>query len=242
MRTLLSERFAPITSSIGFFEAPIESVSAALIDWRRSLHAQVSVTRPDDGFPQVLHRLEPLTGGIRPRELLVTAGAWTAYFDCSLRGTDAVSTVGHLSREIRCHGLAVRTVPSSTGSAAAGRMGSVQFEYFGPVSTDFLNYVRTVSVANTGSGWRFDAVGTEQVFEETEAYSARHVRDRFTSAMLERYCQALGVDVFNPAAYGPAAVLVESDLAPAPGGMVMTLAQVQEWLGILPGQADGLPG
>lgn len=81
-----------------------------------------------------------------------------------------------------------------------------------------------------------------QLFEETEAYSARRLRDRFTSAMLERYCQALGVDVFNPSAYGPEVALVENDTPRPPGGYVMSLAQVQEWLGIVPGQADGLPG
>lgn len=244
MRTLLSERFAPITSAIGFLEASIENVSEELAAWRRSLGAAVSVSHPPDGFPEVLRRLEPLTGGIRPRELLVSAGDWTAYFDCGLRGTDAVSTMGHLSRQLRCQGLAVRTVPRTVGVAgiSSGRMGSVQFELFGPIDTDFLNYVRTISVSHTGSKWRFDANGTEQTFEETDAYSARRVRDRFTSAMLERYCQAMGIDVFRPEFYGPEATLVESDLPPAPGGMVMTLAEVQEWLEIVPGMADDLPG
>jgi hypothetical protein len=55
----------------------------------------VKVSRPDEGFPEILHRLEPLIGGARPRELLVAAGEWTAYFDCLVQGTDAVSAIGH---------------------------------------------------------------------------------------------------------------------------------------------------
>ena len=89
MRTLMSEQYAPITSSIGFLEAPIDEVARELQTWRESLCPAVTVTRLCEGFPDALSRLEPLTGGSRPRELLVAAGGWTAYSDNSLLGTDA---------------------------------------------------------------------------------------------------------------------------------------------------------
>jgi len=243
MRTLLSERYAPITSAIGFLELPLEAAAEALVGWRRG-HVDATATRVHEPFPEVLHRLEPLTTGVRPRELLVAAGSWTAYFDCSLRGTDAVSTIGHLSRTIPCQGLAIRNVPRTVGlpGVAQGRAGSVQFELFGPLATEFANYVRTVAVTHTGSKWRFDANGTVQAFEETDAYTSRKVRDRFTSDMLERYCRALGVDVFDPATYRADAVLVESAVTIPPNGVSMSLAEAQAWAEIVPGQADDLPG
>jgi hypothetical protein len=240
----MSERFAPITSSIGFLEVPLDDAAEVLEAWRRSLYPAVTVSRPRDGFPDVLGRLEPLVGGARPRELLVGAGRWTAYFDNSLRGTDAVSAVGHLTRKLKCQGLAIDVVPHTVGAPGVreGRMGAVQFELFGPLDTEFLNYVRTVSVVFDGSRWQFTATGTEQAFEEVDAYRSRRMRDRLTSAMLERYCQALGIDVFDPSFYGPDAVLVESTVPMAPDGMVMTLQQVQDWLEIVPGMADNLSG
>jgi predicted Zn-dependent protease with MMP-like domain len=219
MRTLLGERFAPVTSSIGYLELPLQEAAEALEAWRRRRHL-VTIARPNEGFPEMLRRLEPLTAGARPRELLVGAGKWTAYFDNSLRGTDAVSTIGHLSGTLRCQGLAIRVVPRTVGlpNIRRGRAGSVQFELFGPLPTEFLNYVRTVSVAFDGSRWVFNANGTEQAFEELGAYEGRRVRDRFTSQMLERYCNALGLDVFNPHAYGPEAVFFESSVVmPAEG-------------------------
>lgn len=244
MRTLLAEQFAPITSSIGFLEVSIEDATKGLEEWRRSLYPRVEVSLPSDGFPDVLRRLEPLTGGARPRELLVSAGRWTAYFDNSLRGTDAVSAIGVLARKLQCQGLAVSTVPHTVGARGVehGRMGAVQFELFGPLATEFLNYVRTVSVTFDGSRWRFDANGTEQAFEDVEAYRARRVRDRFTSQMLERYCQELGIDVFNPDFYGPESAFIESEVPMAPDGYVMSLAEVQTWLEISPGAAESLPG
>jgi hypothetical protein len=245
MKTLLSERFAPTTSSIGFLQLGLDETTEALAGWRRSLlHGKVSIEEAGV-FPECLCLLEPLTGGARPRELLVNASdGWTAYFDCSLRGTDAVSTVGYLSETAGCQGLAIRTVPHTLDrqGPGEGRYGSVQFEMFGPLRTEFLNYVRTVSASHEGNRWVFSVSGTEQWFEEPDAYRARRVRNRFTSEMLERYCKALGLEVFDPARYGPRSMLIRSDVPVPSGGHVMSLEQVQRWLGIVPGMADTLPG
>ncbi len=238
IRTLLDDQYAPITSAIGFLELPLEDAADAFVSWREALCPLVGVDRPEGGLSCVLNTLEPLTGGSRPRELLVAAGSrWTAYFDCGLTGTDAISPTGHLSRTVKCQGVAIRTDPHTYDRTRrpSGRRGSVQFQMFGPLSTHFLNYVRGVSVTFTGSRWEFHANGTEQVFEEPEVYETRRVRDRFTTDMLERYCQALGIDVFNPGAYGPGAVLLTSQVRTAPGGYEMTLAEVQEYLGIVSG-------
>ena len=215
---LLGGRFEPATSSIGFVHESLSFVSDRLVDWRRSQYGPaVSATPYRERLDQLLPRLAPLTGGVRPRELLVACGGeWTAYFDCSVQGTDAVSTVGHLTRTALVEGVAVRA--SST---------AVQFELFGPLRTEFLNYVRTVSVTKDGSRWRFDATGTVQWFEETAVYESRRVADRFMAAMLERYCRALGFEVFDDAAYGPDALLIESPLAPPSGGLVLSFDEAQ---------------
>jgi len=245
MRTLLDEQFAPLTSSIGFLEVPLEKATQGLEKWRRGLYDYVYLSRPPEAFPQVLHRLEPLMAGARPRELLVSAGdMWTAYFDCSLFGTDAVSTISHLCSTLLCTGLSVRSKPHTIGQPGIqqGRSGSVTFELYGPLRTDFLNFVRTVSVVHDGNRWVWDTSGTVQPFEETAAYTARRVRDRFTSEMLERYCQAMGLDVFNPTIYGPDAVLFQSGVVVPDDAVSMTLAQAQEWAEITPGTAARLPG
>ena len=244
MRSLLGERFAPITSSIGFLEKPLDETAQGLEDWRRSLVSEVNVAHASEGFPEVLRRLAPLTSGARPRELVVAAGEWTAYFDNSLRGTDAVSAIGYLSRKLQCQGLAIRVKPHTIGlpGVTRGRAGSVQFELFGPIKTTFLNYVRTVGVTFDGGKWVFEANGTEQPFEEHDTYRARRVRDRFTSEMLGRYCEAMSLDVFNADAYGPQAVFIESEVPMPANGVVMTLAEAQEWLEIMPGMVDSLPG
>lgn len=246
MKTLLNDRFAPITSSIGFLRLDIDAVVMSLTEWRRNVvPGGVNSEELNGGFPECLHALEPLTGGVVPRELLVEASdGWTAYFDCSLRGTDAATPIGYLSRTVRCQGLAITAVPHTIGLRGVknGQMGSVQFEMFGPRQTEFLNYVRTIALSYEGSRWVFETNGAEQWFEELDAYTSRKIRDRFTTEMLERYCKALDLDVFDAAAYGPRAVLICSRVEVPAGGYVMTLDEVQQWLEIVPGQVDQVPG
>lgn len=244
MRTLLSERFAPTTTAIGFLELPLGEAAAGLERWRRTLYKRVAVERSPDAFPEVLRRLEPLTGGSAPRELLVAAGDWTAYFDGSLRGTDAAPPISYLARELGCRGVAIMSQPHTEGVPGIrnGRYGAVQFQLVGPVQTDWLNYVRTISVTHDGSRWSFDASGSPQDFEDLEAYRSRRIRDRFTSEMLERYCKALGIEVFDPEFYGPESEFLESNVVMAADGLVLSLDEAQAWLEIVPGMAENLPG
>jgi hypothetical protein len=225
---------------------PLATAGDGLAAWRRSLHEDVSVDQLSGPLPRLVRRLEPLTGGSRARELLVaTADAeWTAYLDCSLGGTDADSAVGHLCTVLGCTGLAVTAVPHTHGKRGGmgGRYGGVQLTLFGPLQTDFLNYVRVLSVTHDGNRWRFDATGTQQDFETPERYTTRKIRDRFTSDTLAEYCAALGVRPFDEDFYGPDALLLTSAVQTAPDGKVMTIEQAQQFYGIDPERDAMVPG
>ncbi|HEY4269269.1 MAG TPA: hypothetical protein VGM94_13870 [Galbitalea sp.] len=259
MKTFMDEFYAPITSRIGFLELPFDECLARLREWNESLYTWVKVRRPKTTFPEALNDLQPLVYGSRPRELLVAAGRWTACFDSRAMGTDPESFVGHLSKEALCQGLIVASsAPSPKEPGVRRRNGLVGFTLFGPLETDWMNEVRTVSVADNDKKASFFASGTEQWFEDPDAYLSRRVRDRFTPELLERYCRALGIDVFNPDFYGPECALVESSMVPRPdrvepsiaeGARVVveaaslrqvSLAEAQSEQGIVPGEALGV--
>ncbi len=247
MRTLLDERLAPITSAIGFLDRPAAEVAGWVREWWSRFHAGVAVHPVPEALPAALTRLEPLTVGAVPRLLVVEVDSprWgCALFDGHLPSSDVFHPVAYLARTLPGSGLAVRVVPNTHGlpGVETGRLGAVQFELTGPLPTGWLNYVRSVSVTALDPrphSWRFRAVGTEQWFEEVEAYRAPVKRDRFTSAMLERYCRALDLEVFDPATYRPMAYLVER---PVPAREELTLAEAQWRYEIVPGQAATLPG
>lgn len=240
MKTLLSDRFAPITSRIGYVNLGLAETVDVLAGWRRGIGNRVTIEDVSQvGFPDALRRLEPLESPSRPRELLVEMAGWTAYFDCGINGTDPIGPVSAIARFARCRGLAIWTIPNTPN-----RLGAVSWELFADHPTEFVNFERVVGLVNDGSGWTFDQRGTVQGFEVVERYAAKRKRDRFDSELVEAYSKALGVTPFDAYAYGPSIALVMSQNSdPYPDGkLVMTLAEAQARLGIVVGLADEIPG
>lgn len=233
VRPLLDDRYAPITSSIGFIKLPLDEAAEALAAWLRSLAAPVSVEPVAEPFPASLCRLLPLEIGTSSRELLVAhEGGWTAYFNCSASGTDPIGPMGYLAEVNRCDSVAIDVVPHRTRpDGRVERYGGVQFQLFGPHQTAYINYVRGIAAVHDGSRWQFITTGTPQPFERPEAYRARRIPDRFTSDLLAEYCAALGFRPLEPAAYGEAR-LVRSHPRTPNGIAEISLQQAQRNLGI----------
>lgn len=84
--TLLDDRYAPITSGLGFLEAPLEEVAQALEKWRVAIHGSARQERFPGGFEENVLKLEPLISGWRARELLVATSNpnWTAWAELQL--------------------------------------------------------------------------------------------------------------------------------------------------------------
>lgn len=163
------DAFAPVTSAMGFLRAPLEAVVDGLVAWRREIHGAAQAERLIGSLRDHVSKLEPLTGGVRPREVAVATASpdWTAVFDCGVQGGDPSSTVGYLARALQVQAAVVVSIPDSPGGPERPRrFGARQFEMFSPISTDFLKYVRTLSLVRDGERWRFDEIGTTQDFED----------------------------------------------------------------------------
>ncbi|HLK99153.1 MAG TPA: hypothetical protein VK539_01145 [Myxococcaceae bacterium] len=232
---LLDDRWAPVTSEMGFLEARAEYAARAFATWQAGLLASDGVTvqvRPVTGsLEQVLSSLLPLTDSEIQRYLfLPTRSPWTGYLENSYRGTDASSAMGYMARTLGCRGMRVVAVPH-TYRKGQGRYGAVMLEVYGPHQTHWLNYLRVVSASNDGGPWVFDQSGEPFPFEKLERYQARRVRDRFTFDMLKEYLQHLGLSPFEEHFYlpeGAPAWLVEKTGSLVRARKEYTLAQARE--------------
>lgn len=237
--TLCGDLFAPVTSAMGFLRAPLEVVVDGLVAWRRGVHGSADREALSGGIRANVAAIEPLTGGVRPRELVVSTegGEWTALFDCGVQGGDPRTTVGYLARTLKVHGVAVVSIPDVRASGGRSvRYGARQFEMFGPIATGFLNHIRSISLVKDGERWSFDAHGTVQDFEEVEMYGRRRLADRFTSSMLVAYAGALGLRPFEEDFFPGPCVLVRNPAVPPPGALVLSLHEAQRRAGIAPAQ------
>ena len=205
---LLDDRWAPITSDMGFLEARAEYAAQAFATWQRGLMEPrgitVTVQQVSGTLEQALSSLLPLTDAERQRYLFIpTRSAWTAFFDNGWAGTDAMNIMSYMARRLGCRGLRVAAVPH-TLKKDKGRYGIIALAMYGPQPKAWLNNsVRAVTAANDGGRWVFDQFGEPWPFEKLEQYQARRTRDRFTFDMLKDYLRHLGLSPFEEDFYLP---------------------------------------
>lgn len=231
---LLDDRWAPVTSEMGFLEADAEHAARAFASWQAGLMAPRGITvevHPVSGLlEQVLSSLLPLTSPETLRDLFIpTRSSWTAYVENGWGGTDAASAMPYMARTLGCRALRVVAVPN-TFQKNKGRYGAVMLEVYGPHRTDWINTVRAVSALNDGGTWVFDQLGQPFPFEKVEQYQARRVKDRFTFDMLKEYLGHLGLSPFEADFYlpeGAPAWLVEKTGPAIPSHEEYTLAQAR---------------
>lgn len=231
---LLEDRWAPMTSEMGFLETGAEQAARAFAAWQAGLVAPRGVAvevRPVSGtLEQVLAALLPLSSPETRRDLFIpTRGAWTGYVENGWGGTDAASVMAYMARTVGCRGLRVVAVPN-TLREDKGRYGAVMLEVYGPHRTDRRNYLRTLYAANDGGRWVFGQSGEPFPFEKLERYQERRVKDRFTFDMLEEYLGHLGLSPFEEDFYlpeGAPAWMVEKRGPVFPTHEEYTLAQAR---------------
>ncbi|MFL5345336.1 MAG: hypothetical protein ACJ8AT_11110 [Hyalangium sp.] len=206
---LLEDRWAPVTSEMGFLELGAEQAAQAFAAWERGLLTprgiSVEVLPVTGRLEQVLSRLLPLISGERRRHLFIpTRSAWTAYVSDQWTGTDAASPMSVMAWRLSIRCLRVVAVPHTLRKNQGVRYGAVMLDVFGPEQPGKLNnYVRAIEVANDGGHWVFEQEGEPFPFEQVERYQARKVRDRFTFEMLKDYLRHLGLSPFEEDFYMP---------------------------------------
>ncbi|HUI74280.1 MAG TPA: hypothetical protein VLX32_05010 [Candidatus Acidoferrum sp.] len=214
MKALLDNRLAPITFTWGFVESPFAQFSDAFIRWQDQLDAKFGTQTRRKNFraplPESLLALEPLTSPLDRYLLTETRSAWSAIFANGLRVNDVHSPVAYLPRILGCRGLEIACVPDRSDCADKDGLqiyGAIKFALYGPNKTDWLNRIRNISVTNDLTGWEFAAQGEVQPYEQTENYRKPKIVDRFTPEMLESYCAALGIELFDAGFYGDQSLL-----------------------------------
>lgn len=212
MRMLFDDKMAPITHSCGFIEGDIEQLVRAFVSWQcqiwRGSEVPIDHVTLDCDLRRALLSLVPLVDTVPRRYLFVpTTSNWVCFFDNIVFGTDAFPPMSYLAEALRVRALRVVARPEYRCAGSRRVIGpypAVILEIYGPQKAEFLNYVRSICATNDGGKWTFCANGAVQDFEETDRYSARRVKERFTIEMLDRYLRALGVSMFDEHFYLPA--------------------------------------
>lgn len=212
MKALLNNERAPVTFGGDFIEISFSEYCDAFTSWWKRLKIDFETFSFEADLKEAMLRLEPLQDPQNRYLIVETQSNWTAVFSNSRMGSDVTSAVSHLCEVLGCRGVTVQCSPSLTkrqGSKTSSIVSyaATSFTLDGPQKTEWLNSIRHVSVRKDG-GWIFFQRGEVQPFEQVEHYEKKHIRDRFTTEMLESYCAALGIRLFDGTFYGPKSFLV----------------------------------
>jgi hypothetical protein len=236
MKALLDNMFAPITFHVGFVECLFDDLAERFTKWQKETDEKFGTrtegSRRSASLPDALLQLEPLTTPLDRYLLIETRSAWTAVFSNGLRVNDVFSPVSYLPTLLGCRGLEVTSVPDRSGKGAKDGLqvyGALVFALYGSKATDSLNRIRRVAVTNDVSGWEFSAGGEIQPYEKTENYQKRKAVDRFTVEMLESYCGALGIEVFDARFYGGQCLVSHTERT-TPLGPSMSISEARSHL------------
>jgi hypothetical protein len=233
---LLANAYAPTTFSFGFVQSPFAEFSEAFISWQKEISSKFGVgiefTHFSAPLPVALSRLEPLTTPLDRYLLVETRSNWSAIFSNGLRVNDVASPVGYLPTVLKCRGLNVASIPDRSDKAGRDGLqvyGAVTFTLCGPEKTDWMNRIRHVGVTKDVGGWEFAAQGEIQPYENAECYLKRRLVDRFTVEMLESYCRALGIELFDANFFGGRCLLSHAQRS-TPPGPTMSIAEARSHL------------
>ncbi len=205
MKYLLDNKLAPLTFSWGFVEAPVEAVNNSYVSWQKKILQSAKVSSINLPLAEALRHLEPLDNGSQRVLFLSTRSNWTACFDNGVKGGNPFTFVGELAERLQTRGVACASIPNTLTKSDRGKpgtWGAVKFTLFGSEKRQYLNVERALSVINDVRGWKFNSSGTIQSFEQEDRYTAKRIADRFTPEMLEEYCRALGIELFDENFYG----------------------------------------
>jgi hypothetical protein len=199
------KRFYPTSSVIGFIKTDFDKLYQAYREWMYKIKSGKHISIESGNIDMMFERLRPHVMPQTKDCFIQTKSEWIAFFDNGTYGPDPFSSVTYMSEVLECEaviaGFSENTVKSNIGRGE-GTYGNVQFEYYSPESDEFLHLKRAVAAINDGGRWVFVDEGEPLIFEDTSRYSAVRTANRFDRPMLEAYCSAMGIEIYDGNFYG----------------------------------------
>ncbi|ALJ21134.1 hypothetical protein [Microbacterium sp. No. 7] len=197
---------------VGFIKAPLTEVAERVVAWHEGLGLGPMRVDVDGGLVESATMLLPLGSAPVIRSLLVgtRGGEWTACFDANPSGGDPGGVLSVVGDRHGAATLMVTAVPFQGDSGAIGRRpGGYLLSYSWPGREGPPRSIAVIEGEYSSSRYHYEAWGPVQSWEEPEHYTARRKRDRLTPALIEKYCRALGIDVFDLDFYCGPSVFIE---------------------------------
>jgi hypothetical protein len=210
---LLSDRFAPITNSIGFFEGEYAEVVNSFYTWQKLIKKDnincrdiILKQRENADLASIIRYLLPLNIGQPTKYLFIqTKGNWVAYLDNNYRGTDetAISVLPEYTKKRSVMVALSNYTQKRVNNSWTGAPGELYLSIYGIDSAGFSQLIRHIDLLHDIGRWKFSESGVPLDFENTELYYEKRKANRFSFSLLKHYLEKLGLTPFDENFYLP---------------------------------------
>ncbi|MBT2586451.1 hypothetical protein [Arthrobacter sp. ISL-95] len=202
---LLGSRWAPVTNTLSFINAPLEEAAQVWHDCYAASYPKwnVGLYEHTGSLEEHFNTMLPLAAGAKTLFLETLDPSWTlAVNNNAYTGPDLSSMLTvEYAQNRRIKSVIVVEIPHTLDRKNypqwRGRYGGRSFIVLGP------GHAKTGVFLNNSDRWEFARGGEILDFEDTGAYASPRTTDRFTHEMLVNYCRHLGLDPYNEDFYVP---------------------------------------
>jgi hypothetical protein len=193
---VLFKELSPITTKIAFICGDINIIVKTFLEWQTPLisahNNSFKKTILTTDLKSTLMELCPLTTGEKRRYLFIqTTNNWVAFFDNGHTGTDR-SAPEVLSKKLKSKHIYISYNFDTK---------EVLFDYYDLIGNNF-DLIRSIATIKEGK-WIFHQYGTPLLFEKTEYYKSKQIKNRFNIEILLAYLTEFDINVFNENYYAP---------------------------------------
>lgn len=192
----------------GFVKTDASTLSDYIYHWRTNIQGRHSRTIVSQNMYAVAPTLRAPVSTWDIDQFMVVSTQnpeWVAYFDNSVRGGDPSATLELAARDLNTQAVLVGARPFVSDNSN-DPLGAYQFWYMLGGGDE----ARTIDLIQESAGphYHFEEQGPLQDWELPEQYRSVNLNERFDLELLEKYCKALGLDVYDTGFYAGPCVII----------------------------------
>lgn len=211
-------KYVPVTTGFSIVGARLDEVVDHWITWQRGIWEMNGFKMPvqhiDGPLSDKLDALLPLDSWARlmtqTRDGRIAIFANFGQYDGS---SDAPYLANYFKRDVLRVAMTKSRKWRDTNLTESTQFG---WQDYGTKTDHWVGHKFRGISATKEDRWTWHEGGTPFPWEETEAYTAKRIKDRFTPEMLERYAKHMGVDLLDPEYYSGRAVITRLKPLPDP--------------------------
>jgi hypothetical protein len=219
-------KYQPVTWYVGVIQAAPDAIAEVLEARYIPNHMLRTASHENGLVDKALLEMEPIGLGWKYLFIKTKDERTILFHNCF--GDELALPTWNVACDLGVSAYYVCNIPNTISKDhRSGAYGARVVEYRRAGNTIVEEPTFGVHLINDAGRWCFYRFGEKQPFEDEKAYKSYRKTDRFTEEMLVRYCEALGIPVYDRNFYSDEWILIQGKPQGAEKGLSYAEAAVK---------------